>query len=90
MPNFGHQFPPEQPDPWISLRDWFAGQARVEECEWPCTCKELEVACDAAGIKTPSGELEFWENRRAVDAFEAKLRYSKADAMLAEREKPHV
>jgi hypothetical protein len=73
----------------MTLRDWFAGQETLSDLDDPEAIVSDEMAEGLAGPKPKAG----WTpgNIVAMTRWEAKwraaLRYLRADAMIAEREK---
>lgn len=73
----------------MSLRDWFAGQERLADYDHPEVIPNKEMCEALAGEKQPEGG---WSgNRIEMLRWEAKwmsaMKYIRADAMLAAREK---
>lgn len=73
----------------MSLRDWFAGQERLADFDDPEAAPSIEL-CEAVAGKRPEGG---WKDGNMLAMFQweckwrAALKYMRADAMIAEREK---
>lgn len=69
----------------VSLRDWFAGTVNITDADFPGSSK---ASSEMLGLRQPENSVkspkEWIEWIAAVEAF---IRYKKADAMIAEREK---
>lgn len=75
----------------MSLRDWFAGTIKITEDDFPDSTEANNVVVGFNCPKDRTGDYRSTEDPIAwlkwVAALEAKIRYIKADAMVAEREK---
>ena len=68
----------------MSLRDWFAGQERIEQAEefWWELCESLAGPRPSGNHKTNAVEWFDWSNK-----WQAAVRYARADAMIAARKR---